>query len=401
MLIALLLAVIVWLTSESFAMAEERGWRITSDAIEYKTHNTRISFDGYMQTDGFLPLRPNEAQEDGRFRRVRPTVRGEIGEHISFKLMSEYGNGRNELQDAYVTYTFDPDVSLTAGKMKMPVGLEINQSGSNLPFIERSPVSTLLPIREYGLMSEGTIIDEKLHYSAGVFSSGAENEGPDGEDWRNSTVAARLLYSPFKHSGSTFKKLEIGIGGDYGSRDSTFTRNRLTTPRTSVRNPMLDYYSSVLAEGSMWRLSPQFHWYRGPFRLMGEHAFISQGTANRATGDYSRFIFHAAQLNTGYILTGEEARYDNIKPAKPFSLQSSDWGAFEITGRIAYIGTSDSLDARFVDLSASAGRLFAATAGLNWYVNDYAKIMLNYEYAGFNRNLPEEQSIFTRLQLEF
>ncbi|MBM3617131.1 MAG: hypothetical protein FJX23_01140 [Alphaproteobacteria bacterium] len=378
-------------------------WRVHPGTIEFSLpqQKTKFLFDGYVQADGFLPLKPNSAQEDAELRRIRPTMRIEIGDNFSSKFSTELSDGRNELQDAYGTYAFHPNFSLTAGKMKTPLGLEINQSSSDMQFIERSPVSSLLPGREYGLMADGEFSEKTISYSLGVFTNGAEDEGPDGEDWRNRTYAARVLVSPFKGSGSAFDKLQFGIGGDYGDRDSTPSRKRLTGAESSAGGELLDYLGASLADGSTIRLSPQMHWYHGPFEMMGEYAYIRQGTLNTATSARDTLAFHAAQLSVGYVLTGENTTYGHLNPARPFNPSAGQWGAWEVTGRIAYVDVSDANDARFVDTTASADNLTALTAGLNWHLNNYVKVLLNYEYATFDQNLPEEQSVFSRLQLEF
>lgn len=382
------------------ALADDKqkpsGWSIEPSAIEYNNpeHDVRLMLDGYVQVDGFIPFRPDSAQEDAEFRRVRPTLRGEIGDHISFKLMSNFSEGRHELQDAYLTYTFSDAFALTGGKLKMPLGLEILQSSSDIQFVERSIVSQLLPSREYGGMAEGKL-DGGWEYAAGVFTNAAEDEVTDDEDWYNQTVAARLMYSPAE-------KLQFGIAADFGSRDGSLYRPRLIVPETAAGGAALTHLPSAFSDGDVWRVTPQLHWYHGPFLLMTEYAYISQGLSDATTGEQGRVDMFGGQLSLGYFLTGEEAAYTDPAPLRPFSLAANQWGAWEVTGRVAYIDTSDPADSIFVDQAASADGVFAATAGLNWHVNAYVKMMMNYEYAAFNSgDLPEEQSILTRLQVEF
>lgn len=387
------------LTAGLPAIADDKlkpGWSVQPSAIEYYSpnHDVRLMFDGYVQFDGFLPLKPDAAQEDSQFRRVRPTIRGEIGDHVSFKLMSNFSEGSHELQDAYLTYSFSDALAITGGKMKMPMGLEINQSSSDMRFIERSIVSTLLPSREYGVMADGETPDKHWEYELGIFTNVAEDEVTDDEEWHNKTVVARLMYSPFK-------KLQYGVAADYGLRDGSLDRPRLINPDTSAGGELLDYIANVQSEGYIWRITPQLHWYNGPFSLMTEYAFISQEIKNVAINVADRVDFYAGQVSVGYFLTGEEAGYGHPIPKRALNPASGQWGAWEVTGRLAYLDASDANDPRFVDTTASADHVITATAGLNWHLNAYVKMMFNYEYATFSENVPEEQAVFTRLQIEY
>lgn len=383
------------------AYADDRsktsGWSVEPSAIEYHApeQGIRLLFDGYVQMDGILPLRPDSAQEDAEFRRIRPTIRGELGEHVSFKLMSNFSKGYHELQDAYLTYTFNDAFAISGGKMKVPMGLELLQSSSDMQFINRSLVSELLPGREYGFMADGKLGDGRWEYAAGIFTNVAEDEVTDDEDWYNQTFAARIMYSPVE-------KLQFGIAADFGSRDGSLYRPRLIVPESAGGGAALSHLANIYSDGDVWRITPQLHWYEGPFQLMTEYAHISQGLTNAATGEQGRVDMFGGHISLGYFLTGEDATYNHPVPLRDFNPLGNGWGAWELTGRIAYLDTSDAADSGFVNRAASADGIVAGTAGVNWHLNAYAKLLLNYEYAYFtSADMPEEQSVMTRLQLEF
>lgn len=372
---------------------DKNGWNVGESAIAYQNEGVKLQFDGYLQYDAFLPLRPDNSQEDFDFRRIRPTLRGKLGEHTSFKLMSDLSDGRHELQDAYLTYKFNDTLAVTGGKLKVPMGIEVLQSSSDLHFIERSPVSSLLPSREHGAMLEWKPAAGWAS-QFGIFTHGTNDESPDGEDWRNHTYNLRVQYSPLED-------WQLGIAGEIGNRHGDAKRKRLIGPESVAGGEMVDYLGTSIAEGNTWRITPQISYYHGPVGMMAEYAYISQGTDNTATGDHAHLNMHGGQVSISYLLTGEKATYGHLTPLNLFNPAAGQWGAWEIAARLAYLNAENVGDTRFINVNASADEMVAATFGINWHLNDHIKLMTNYEYAAFSTNLPEEQSIFTRIQLEY
>ncbi|MFM9745668.1 porin, partial [Streptomyces brasiliscabiei] len=71
-------------------------------------------------------------------RRARIDVRGKINNTFSFRILPEFGDGKNgELLDAYLDWKTSESAALRIGKFKSSIGLERVQSGSRLLFLER------------------------------------------------------------------------------------------------------------------------------------------------------------------------------------------------------------------------------------------------------------------------
>jgi phosphate-selective porin OprO/OprP len=90
-------------------------------------------------------------------------------------------------------------------------------------------------------------------------------------------------------------------------------------------------------------------------------------------------VFHGMYLQGGYFLTGETRPYNRkagvfgrVVPLHPFS-RDGGCGAWEVTARWSMIDLNDA--------GVTGGRLNDATAGLNWYLNQYSKFQLNYIHA--------------------
>lgn len=93
------------------------------------------------------------AQADGRFalddsndavvdafvaKRLRPSLRGRVGQHFEFNFNPDFGNGTFVMQDAYLDTIFSPAFRIRVGKGKAPFGLERLHSASHLSFYDRA-----------------------------------------------------------------------------------------------------------------------------------------------------------------------------------------------------------------------------------------------------------------------
>jgi phosphate-selective porin OprO/OprP len=140
------------------------------------------------------------------------------------------------------------------------------------------------------------------------------------------------------------------------------------TPKfVNTKNFAVDHYN---LEGA------KLLWVEGPLSVQTEGRIL---TATRASGVGANFAGFYSTV--GYFLTGEHRPYlkksgaiDRIKVRKNFMSQGDDdccgLGAWELAARWSYI------DLNSKDIQG--GRLFDFTAGVNWYLNSYAKVQFNY-----------------------
>jgi phosphate-selective porin OprO/OprP len=120
---------------------------------------------------------------------------------------------------------------------------------------------------------------------------------------------------------------------------------------------------------------------------------------------------HAWQLAASYFLTGEEASYRGFKPVNVFSLDNHAWGAWELVARYHVLDLDDAAfeggAASFADPAAAASRASAWTLGVNWYLSENLKWVLNYEQTSFDGGGPsgsdrdDEKAFLTRVALGF
>ncbi len=97
----------------------------------------------------------------------------------------------------------------------------------------------------------------------------------------------------------------------------------------------------------------------------------------------------AWQLAASFFLTRRRGQsFRGYKPNSVFSLEDGTWGGWEIVARYheldiddaAFAGGADS----FADPLASARKASTIGVGLNWYLNQNLKWVLNYEVTSFD-----------------
>ena len=119
----------------------------------------------------------------------------------------------------------------------------------------------------------------------------------------------------------------------------------------------------------------------------------------RGTDGFRNPVFHSIYVMGSYVLTGEHRAYrprvgafGTVRPDRPFLFAAGGWGAWEATARYSYLN----LDSAGIN----GGVLHDYTTGLNWYLNDNARVMFNYVVAhpeGFDY----EHIFQARFQLSF
>jgi phosphate-selective porin OprO/OprP len=375
-----------------------------------------IHFDGRYFANEVAP-----ASADGWvLRRARPTFEGSFAGVGEFRLTPEFGGGRSSILDASLAVRLSPSVTITAGKFKVPVGLERIMSASDLRFIERGFPTSLVPNRDLGLQIGGGS-GRAFEYSFGYFngvSDGASGESndptPDAENDSSGDWAARVFVKPFAdHEHSVLRDLGFGVAGTYTNAGGDPNVSRLATLRTPGQQVFFRYSDATFADGTRVRMAPQFYYYLGPLGVLTEYTQVAQDV-RRATSSSSRAATidtRAWQLQIAWMLTGERESFKgNLTPARPFSIDAGGWGAFELVARYHEIDIDDAAfvgaDDAFADTSMSASGATAWGIGLNWRLNDQYSWSLNYDRTRFNggsasKDRSDEQAVLTRFGVAF
>ena len=383
----------------------------TGDQIQLTSENGQIELrlGTHIQFDGRYLGYAHDGEPLNSFliRRNRLILCGMFYKYIDFKVMPDFSGDKISLLDAYFDIHMNPSLNLRVGMSKVPFGLEFIQSPVNTLFIERALAINLVPKRDTGLQFYGQFAGA-LSYQIGVVNGVNDGYSGDAEMDHDKDVAARLFWTPFsERDHQALSGLSLGIAGTFGQRNGDAEVKNLSVYKSPAQQTVFCYSltdgAANLRLQSVQRLSPQFTFYRGSFGLIGEMVWSSHElqTVNRTTLNHT-----AWNLSASCLLTGEHATFKTVQPVHNFDPQIGTRGAFEVTVRIHHLNIDDTAFPVYADPDVSVSKITAFGVGLNWYLNPFVRIMVNYESAVFiggsvDGDRDREHMLFTRFQLQY
>jgi phosphate-selective porin OprO/OprP len=371
-----------------------------------------LRLGGLVQLDSRLFFNDGGGLANNTFvlRRARLISEATFNKIYSFQLVSEFGGSAVSILDANLSVAPSSLLQFKAGRFKIPVGLEFLQADTATFFAERSLVTNLIPGRDLGIQIGGSYREGVATYALGVFNGVADANNTSNVDFDNEKeVAGRLFVQPFKgDSASPWRGLGLGVAGSIGREKgpSAVTAGY----KTDGQQGFFKYSSGVIADGRIWRLSPQGYFYSGPFGLLGEYAVSTVNVRPSATGAKTALQNKAWQLAAGYVLTGEDSTFASVTPRQPFSWADRTWGAWQIVARYGNLKIDPNAFPLFASPTTNAGEASSLGLGLNWYLSKTVRTSLDYFRTRFTNPVPvssqqilrqDEQALITRLQLTF
>jgi phosphate-selective porin OprO/OprP len=407
-----------------------QGFRLQSpDGANVARLRGVLHFDGRRYLDDVTA----ETADTWILRRVRPTLEGTLNGVFDYRFTPDFAGGRSIILDAFVAARLKPWAVVTAGKFKVPVGLERLASATDLRFIERGFPTSLVPNRDLGLQLGGDIGGGVVNYSVGYFngvSDGGSSDGstptPDAENDTKGDWAARVFVQPFLNADNfALRGLGFGVAGAYVDVSGNATTTLLPGYRTPGQQTFFSYRTSTaasgttpavngtFADGERLRLTPQAYYSVGSFGVLAEYVEVAQDVsrATPTSGIRSATLDHSAwQVQLAWFATGEDQAFRGFTPQSVFSLDDDTWGAFEFVARYheldidddAFVGGADS----FANPLTAASKASAWGVGVNWYLNQNYKWSLNYDVTTFEGGAatgdrPDEKALFTRFAVGF
>lgn len=389
--VPILLVVGLCLPAAADEKGDETGWILDSDGLRYRGERLEIDIGGRLHLDAGRV----RAVEDGEV--VRSLWRGAVRRaRIEFAASLdgqwhavadlELADPQAPIADLMLGYSGER-LALSVGHMEEPFGLEELIGSNDLPLMEQSLASALVPGRNLGAVVGAR--GERWSAVLGAFG-GDIHDRPFERD--GFALAARGTLAPILEDE---RVLHLGLAANHRRfprpRDLSFTAGAET-----------DLADVELAEGErevrgVTRLGLEAAYAHGPFRVQGEwmraigerpgerRARIDGGYVLASVlltgGSYSYSVAPDPRLGTGYGVFGGPASVDG--PV----------GAVELVGRWSTL-----------DLSRFDGRrVEAITAGLNWYATDNLRVMANVTDAR-TRGSGEKKRVRVwqmRLQLTF
>jgi phosphate-selective porin OprO and OprP len=332
----------------------------------------RLQVDGGALGDDDDFYKNDNATE---LRAARLGFEGKFYDGWDFRLEADFVNSTIDLKDVYLQYSgeFVEPAYVRVGQYKTPNSLEELTSRRFITFMERAAIIDAFELdRQIGLGSG--VSGENWGVDAGLFGQNAS----DQQDNEGYALAARGHYAffpdPEDRGEDSSQVVHLGASVRYRNFDNdTFGseiqyRQRPFFHFTNTRS--VDTGTVEDAEGDVW-VGPEFAWVQGPFSLQSEFAntFLQrkhgEDDANNLWGGY---------LSASYFLTGEHRNYDpeegvfdRVKINRP--LQDGGPGAWELAARADYIDLNNE--------GVKGGEQISYIAGVNWYVNNYVRLMLD------------------------
>lgn len=389
--------------------AGKSGFALTSADKKYS-----LKLRGYAQADGRFYLDDKEDKSVDSFlvRRARVIFEGDLGERVSFRIAPDFGNGKSELQDAYVEFKPATAFNIRAGRTKVPFGLERLQSSTDTLFNETALSTALTPNYDEGVQLFGKLFTNTVEYAVGVFNGGPDGASVDSDSNDDKDLAGRLWFSPFRNSDvDAISGLSFGIAGTFGKQEGSDASTQLPNYKTSGQQTFFSYKTStnkgesVVADGDHTRVSPQLYYQLGSLGLLAEYVTSEQDVSNSKGSD--SLSHDAWQVAASYVLTGEKASLRGVEPASEFSLANGTWGAIELVARYSELSIDDkTFSGGYADAKKSASGAENTGVGINWYATRNTKISVDYETTAFDGGAAEgdrddEQIIIARAQVKF
>jgi len=401
--------------------ADSKGFSIKNAKGDYE-----LQFHGLIQADARFYTGDDASGTPGRLsdnfllRRVEPTISGSLGKYVGFLITPEFGGNSPTLLDFWGELRFDPAANVRVGRFKEPVGLENLQSSAALTFIERGLPTGLVPGRDIGVQLHGQLFSQTLSYAVGIFNGAADggDATPPDADNRHD-IAARVFAEPFKNNPGLLQNLGFGVAGTIGSvagangsgaGTAANSAAILTAYKSVGQQNFFAYRAATVAEGRRSHLSPQAYWYNNNYGVLAEYVISRQQLINGANA--GGIANKAYEVTVNYVITGEDASYKGVKPKSAFKIGGDGWGAFEVAARTgginidsrAFSGTGTT---SFADPNAAASTAREYGVAANWYLNNNAKVAVNYEQTRYNggaaagADRQSERAILARLQVAF
>ena len=320
---------------------------------------------------------------------------------VSFTLIPDFGGGTTVLQDAYLGLDVAEWLRFRFGKFRPPFGLERLRPTSNLSLVEFGLPTLLSPNRDVGAMVHGDLFGRFFGYAGGIFNGvPRQQKAPTSRSSNAKEFDGRAYFRPFAPLGTEqFGRLFVGVATTFGRIYGTPTNPNLgspsATPAYKTPGQATDFSyitaatgvtpattNTVIANGPHNRYGAYLYEAIGPLSVMGEYYLSDQEVGLAGPGN--AWIHNRAyQAQATLFLFGGDASYDYVHVAKPLDFAEGNFGALELAGRAGHLDIDKRAFPSYASPSGSVRGATEVTAGVNWYVSDNAKFVVNWDHTEF------------------
>ena len=352
---------------------EPRSEAVLDTLLADTTHINTLLIDrelpligGKWGWDLFVDVPVNGEPEGAEvtLRRAKAWYARRFGEHWRLKLTADYTRGGGlELSDNYFTYNGWDRTLVTLGIGDPAFSLESVSSSSALTFMERGLVVAALSESKSlgaGILRRNT--ESILNASLTLFNVSQDDLREDGQG-----VVLHYVHSPIRLGLAD--SVHLGASFSYrwnASEDNTRFRSR---PEIATVNDFYVDTGEIAGADRIGRLGLEASQVAGRFSWQTEVIGARVHREGRGMAD-----FWGAYAFVSWFLTEDSRNYDfgggsfgKISVNRP--IRGDGWGAFELAFRASYVDLSDG--------DVVGGRQKNLSAGLNWYMNQRYRLMVN------------------------
>lgn len=314
------------------------------------------------------------------FRRLRLGISGDLGSHVGYKFDIDFADPTDpQMKDAYIDIKNLKDCwgcwvpSIRVGQQYEPVGLETNTSDNNTAFIERAAITNLHPERSIGIAFRDAFWNDHATSSLGVYSTDGDDDENGFAVWDEEDSdggwAATGRFTLIPWAKDTCHFVHLGASASYRMPNQVQYRARPGLGRGPrvVDTGVINDLNGVI----LWNAEFGFEWHS--LHVSAEYTSVTLQDSP-TIGDPNFTGYYAA---IGWFITGEARGYDwkngwwgTTKPCCNFlSNNCCCLGALELAARYDFIDLNDG--------TITGGEMTTITVGLNWYLNQYVRLMFD------------------------
>lgn len=320
-----------------------------------------INLRGYVQPSyevkGYTDPNLEENISRFRMRRLRLRLSGDFAQQrleyrfkMDFSGVSETGDeSSTPLMDGYITYNFDPRMSITVGQKMSPTDSRELQMGSNtLQLVERSRVTSVFStIREFGVFLDGRFrMNDGSYIRPSLAVTNGDGINAFGKDHGGLKYGGRIDYLPFGlfFNFGQFRqadlvreqslKLVMGVNYSY-NRGVSSRRGRGSGDILYLNDKGQESLPDYIKYGFDFLLK-----YRG-FSMLGEIV----GSSARVPGDITQRVRTDGTVSNSFEVNGVQDVSNYVKGRMMLGVGYNIQAGYVFKNRI-------SVDARYCHLDA-------------------------------------------------
>jgi len=338
----------------------------TSDGIAYRSSGDAFAFKlgGRIHFDGTYFDEDKKILHSGwLLRRMRLSLRINLFENWRFSGQYDFVDDEERYNSLWLRYSGFKSTYFIIGQFEEPFGLEKSTSSNNITFMERALPDILGPGTNvgFGFSKWG----RNWSSSSGLFWETYIEESDPFASKEGMGLTSRFTTAPF-HSRE--RSVHMGLSGSYRLPDDrkririrARPESRITDERliSTGRLKGVDTYVTGALEAAITI---------GSLSVQGEY---NKMFVYRESGRNDE-TFEGNYVYVSWFLSGENRPYSVKSGAFGRVKPKGTNGAWEIALRRSHLN----LNSRTGDIRG--GKQTNITWGLNWYVHQSARLMLNY-----------------------